>query len=274
MRERIFFRKRKIMFRKGASILPSLFTLGNMLLGYMAIISAIKGNFEHSVNFCLAAGILDMFDGRIARMTGTTSEFGKELDSLADFLSFGIAPALILYFWGFSELGRFGWLFAFLLPLGGGIRLARFNVQSQVIDKRFFVGLPIPAAAAAAIFPLYFLDTGFLERVKSYSYTVAISIKSATLIYVVLIAFFMVSTIKYRSFKEFDMRKRKPAPFFFFLMIFIIIVVIYPQGVLLSLAVVYMFSGPISLLIERVFKKPLERTKTEEETKDEKKVYN
>lgn len=269
MRERIFLRKRKVMFRRGASILPSLFTLGNMLLGYMAVIAAIKGHFEHSVNFCLAAGILDMVDGRIARMTGTSSEFGKELDSLADFLSFGIAPALILYFWGFSELGRFGWLFAFLLPLGGAIRLARFNVQAQVVDKRFFVGLPIPAAAAAALFPLYFLDSDFLERLKSYSHNAALAIKGATLAYVIIIAFFMVSTIKYRSFKDLDIGKRKPAPFFFFLMIFIIIIVIFPQGVLLSLAVAYLFSGPFVFLIEKISKKFTRKKEKNEETIDE-----
>lgn len=268
MKERDFVRKRKIMFRRGASILPSLFTLGNMLLGYMAVISAIKGNFEHSVNLCLAAGILDMLDGRIARMTGTSSEFGKELDSLSDFLSFGIAPALILYFWGFSELGKFGWLFAFLLPLAGGIRLARFNVQAQVVDKRFFVGLPIPAAAAAALFPLYFLDADFLERVKSLSHNGALAIKTVALAYVILIAFMMVSTVKYRSFKDFDMAKRKPAPFFFFLMIFIIIIVLYPQGVLLSIALAYLFSGPFSLLAEKIFRKSHKKELKQEEIKN------
>lgn len=268
MKEKEFNRKKKIMFRRGASILPSLFTLGNMLLGYMAVISATKGNFEHSVNLCLAAGILDMLDGRIARMTGTSSIFGKELDSLSDFLSFGIAPALILYFWGFSELGKFGWLFAFLLPLAGGIRLARFNVQAQVVDKKFFVGLPTPAAAAAAIFPLYFIDSNSLEKIKSFSHNVALGIKTAALAYVIFIAFLMVSTVKYRSFKDFDMSKRKPAPFFFFLMIFIIIIVLYPQGVLLSIAVGYLFSGPISLLIEKIFRKSPQKELKQEEKKD------
>ncbi|MCX7829663.1 MAG: CDP-diacylglycerol--serine O-phosphatidyltransferase [Acidobacteria bacterium] len=255
MKDRLIFKNKKIMFRRGASILPSLFTLANMLLGYMAVISAIKGNFEHSVNLCLVAGILDMLDGRIARMTGTSSEFGKELDSLADFLSFGIAPALILYFWGFSELGKFGWLFAFLLPLAGAIRLARFNVQAQIVDKRFFVGLPIPAAAAAALFPLYFLDADFLAKIKSFSHFVFLAIKTSALAYVILIAFMMVSTVKYRSFKDLDISKRKPAPFFFFLMIFIIIIVLYPQGVLLSIAVAYLLSGPFSLFVEKIFRK-------------------
>lgn len=246
------------MFKRGASILPSIFTLFNMLLGYMAIISATKGNFENSVNFFLVAGILDLLDGRIARMTGTSSEFGKELDSLADFLSFGVAPALILYFWGFAELGKFGWLFVFLLPVAGAIRLARFNVQTQIVDKRFFVGLPIPAAAASALFPLYFIDNEFFQTVKSYySHQAILIIKAIALIYVVVIAFLMVSTIKYRSFKDFDIKKRKPAPFFFFLMIFIVVIVLHPQAVLLLLSLIYLFSGPMFVIYERMFKKSI-----------------
>jgi len=252
MNQRFSFKRQQIQLRRGASILPSLFTLGNMFLGYYAIIFAIKGNFEAAVDMCLIAGILDMVDGRIARMTGTTSDFGKELDSLADFLSFGIAPALILYFWGFSELGRFGWLFAFLLPLGGAIRLARFNIQTQATDKRFFVGLPIPSAAAAVLFPLYFLDADFLEKVRANSHVLLISLKTLTLMYVVVVAFLMVSRIKYRSFKELDVRKRKPAPFFFFLALFIILIILRYQMMFLIIALVFMVSGPVSYLFEKV----------------------
>lgn len=256
--KRRFFRNQKVMFKRGASILPSIFTLFNMLLGYMAIIFATKGNFENSVNLCLVAGILDLLDGRIARMTGTSSEFGKELDSLADFLSFGIAPALILYYWGFSELGKFGWLFVFLLPVAGAIRLARFNIQTQIVDKHFFVGLPIPAAAASALFPLYFLDNEFLQKIKSdYSHQAILGIKAIALIYVVVIAFLMVSTIKYRSFKDFDIKRRKPAPFFFFLMFFIVVIVLHPQAVLLILSLIYLFSGPVFVIYERLFKKSI-----------------
>lgn len=254
MSHRFSLRRKQIQLRRGVSILPSLFTLGNMFLGYYGIMFAIKGNFEAAVDMCLLAGILDMVDGRIARMTGTTSDFGKELDSLADFLSFGIAPVLILYFWGFSELGKFGWLFAFLLPLGGAIRLARFNIQGQVMDKRYFVGLPIPAAAAAALFPLYYLDAAFLEKIRANSHVLLISLKTITLAYVVLVAFLMVSKIKYRSFKELDMRKRMPAPFLFFLAVFVILVILRYQLIFLIIALVFMASGPLSYLLEKLRK--------------------
>lgn len=245
-------RKKKVMFRRGASILPSVFTLLNMFFGYLAILYAIKGNIEHSVNLVLLAGIIDLLDGRIARMTGTSSEFGKELDSLSDFLSFGIAPALILYFWGFSGIGRFGSFLVFLLPLAGGIRLARFNILTSVVDKRYFVGLPIPSAAAAALLPLYFLDKTFLENIKAYSHSTLVTIKFVCLFYVVLIAFLMVSTIKYRSFKDFDIKQRKPAPFFFFLMFFFILILLWPFTMLLIMAEIYLFSGPMSYLYERL----------------------
>jgi CDP-diacylglycerol---serine O-phosphatidyltransferase len=268
MARKFELKHKKIPFRRGASILPSLFTLGNMFLGYYAIILAYKGNFENAVDMVLLAGILDMMDGRIARMTGTTSEFGKELDSLADFLSFGIAPALILYFWGFSELGRFGWLFVFLLPFAGAIRLARFNIQAQVMDKRFFVGLPIPAAAAASLFPLYYLDADFLKMIRDSSHTLLISVKTTALLYVVLVAFFMVSRIKYRSFKELDVRQRMPYPFFFFVALFVVAIVLRYQLVLLIIALVYLLSGPISYLIDKLQKSPHPQTPPAEEKSD------
>jgi CDP-diacylglycerol--serine O-phosphatidyltransferase len=250
--DRKALRKRKIMFKRGASILPSLFTLGNMFCGYVAVISAIKGNIEHSINFLLLALILDSLDGRIARMTGTSSDFGKELDSLADFLSFGVAPALILYFWGFAELDKFGWLLVFLLPLAAGIRLARFNIQTPIVDKRYFVGLPTPAATAAALFPLYFLDKDLLEKVRSDSHTMLLIIKFSALFYVVLIAFAMVSKVRYRSFKDLDFRQRKPAPFFFFVMFFVLLFFLWPEAMLLIIAVTYLLSGQVSYLYEKI----------------------
>lgn len=244
--------KRKIMFKRGASILPSLFTLANMFFGYLSIIYSIKGRYEESVNFVLFAAILDALDGRIARITKTTSEFGKELDSLADFLSFGVAPALVLYFWGFSELGRFGFVLVFLLPLAGAIRLARFNVQSQVVDKRYFVGLPIPAGACSALFPLYYLGDVDVTQILNSSGSLMYIIKSFSLFYIVLISFLMVSTIKYRSFKEFDIRERRPFYFFFFMTFFILLIILHPQFMLLILSVLYLFSGPAQFFYEKL----------------------
>ena len=202
-------------------------------------------------------------------MTGTSSDFGKELDSLSDFLSFGIAPALILYFWGFSELERFGWLLVFLLPVAGAIRLARFNIQTQVMDKRYFVGLPIPAGAAASIFPLYFMDADFLEKMRSSSHHVLLAVKTAALVYVVMIAFLMVSTVKYRSFKEFDVRSRRPSSFFFFLVFILVLIIVWRELVLLIFAVAYMVSGPFSFAIEKLRKAGPPKEALEEKLTDE-----
>src|SRR6186713_1946863 len=135
-------------FRRGAAILPSLFTIGNLFLGFWAMVRTIHGQYAEAAPLIFWAILLDVLDGRIARMTGTTSEFGAELDSLADVVSFGVAPALLAYSWGFSTLPRVGWLVAFLFVVCGALRLARFNVQKSSVDGRYFVGLPIPAAAA------------------------------------------------------------------------------------------------------------------------------
>jgi len=233
-----------VPLQRGVAILPSLFTLANMLAGYYAIIAAVKGDFDLAVTMVVIAGILDSLDGRIARMTGTTSEFGKELDSLSDFLSFGIAPALILYHWGFGELGRWGWLLAFLLPVGGALRLARFNIQSKSGDKRFFVGLPIPAAAAAAVLPLYYMPDAQEE--------LTLWLKRASVLYVVTLAFLMVSQIKYRSFKDLDVKERRPYQMVFILAILLVLVLMNHRAVLLAMALVYASSGPLGWVWDRL----------------------
>ena len=261
-----------ITFRRGVAILPSLFTVANMFCGYYAIILAFKHQFEWAATMIVISGILDSLDGRIARMTGSTSDFGKELDSLVDFLSFGVAPALILYHWGFKDLGRTGWLFAFLLPVAGAMRLARFNVQAGKVDKRYFVGLPIPAAAAAAVMPLYFLaglpDTHVMQALKaggafdtakaqalSDALFYAEVLRIAALVYVVLLAWLMVSRIKYRSFKELDLRVRRPSALIFLVALVIILVALNPPAVFLAMAVTYAASGPVGWLWGRIFRR-------------------
>src|SRR5437667_5372124 len=143
-------------FRRGAAILPSLFTTGNLFLGFWAIVKTLHGEYEEAAPLIGWAIVLDMLDGRIARLTGTASEFGGELDSLADVISFGVAPALLVYCWAFASVPRAGWLAAFLFVTCGALRLARFNVQRHVVDGRWFVGLPIPAAAAQIAATIHF----------------------------------------------------------------------------------------------------------------------
>ena len=236
--------KRPVPLKRGIAILPSLFTVANMLAGYYAIIAATRRDFDLAVTMVVIAGILDSLDGRIARMTGTTSEFGKELDSLSDFLSFGIAPAMVLFHWGLGDLNRWGWLLAFLLPVGGALRLARFNVQSNIADKRYFVGLPIPAAAAAAVLPLYYLQDG--------QGGLPLWLKRAAVVYVVTLACLMVSLFKYRSFKDLDVKERRPPVMVFILAAVLVLVLMNYRAVLLGIAVVYAASGPTGWVWDRL----------------------
>src|SRR5919112_2038975 len=143
-------------FRRGVYLLPSLLTLGNMFCGYACIVYAMRGEFETAAPFIGFAIVLDMLDGRIARLTGATSDFGIEFDSLADVISFGVAPSILAFAWGLHPLGRLGWAAAFIFAAAAAVRLARFNIQTGAAhDKRYFVGIPSPAAAgvpAATVF--------------------------------------------------------------------------------------------------------------------------
>src|SRR5438132_9122207 len=157
--------------RRGVYILPTLFTLGNMFCGYACIVFAMRGEFETAAPFIGFAVVLDVLDGRIARMTGSASEFGVEFDSLADVISFGIAPAILSFSWGLQPLGRLGWLAGLLFLTAAAMRLARFNIQSHMGgDKRYFVGMPSPAAAgitAATVF-------AFPDRLTDYRATLLV----------------------------------------------------------------------------------------------------
>src|SRR5262245_21796148 len=143
-------------FRRGVYLLPSLMTLGNMFCGYACVIYAMRGEFETAAPFIGFAIVLDLLDGRIARMTGTASDFGVQFDSLADVISFGVAPAVLAFSWGLSSLGRLGWAACFLFVTAAAMRLARFNIQSASGgDKRYFVGMPSPAAAGVPAATVY-----------------------------------------------------------------------------------------------------------------------
>jgi CDP-diacylglycerol--serine O-phosphatidyltransferase len=224
--------------RRGASILPSLFTTGNLFLGYWAIIKALNGQLEAAAPLIGWAILLDALDGRIARLTGTTSEFGGELDSLADVISFGVAPALLAFMWGLGDVARVGWLASFLFLMCGTLRLARFNVQRHAVDGRYFVGLPIPAAAAQVASVVYFLPGGGGDRLGVVFATVG----------VVVLAFLMVSTFRYHSFKGVDLRQRRSYITVLGIAILFLLVALDPQAVLLGITVLYTLSGPIGYL--------------------------
>jgi CDP-diacylglycerol--serine O-phosphatidyltransferase len=221
-------------FRRGAAILPSLFTTGNLFLGFWAIIKTLEGRFVEAAPLIGGAIVLDMLDGRIARLTGTSSEFGGELDSLADVISFGVAPALLAYRWSFGAIPRVGWLAAFFFLVCGTLRLARFNVQRHT-DSRYFVGLPIPAAAGQVATLAFFAPEPVAERPYAFALVALVG----------LLGLLMVSTVRYRSFKSVDLRQRRSYVNVLGIVLLFLLVAVRPEISLLAAATGYTLSGPI-----------------------------
>lgn len=223
-------------FRRGASILPSLFTTGNLFLGFWAVIRSLHGEYAEAALLIGGAIVLDMLDGRIARLTGTTSEFGGELDSLADAISFGVAPAVLAYQWAFSTVPRAGWLASFLFMACGVIRLARFNVQRHAVDGRYFVGLPIPAAAGQLATIVYFRPFALVTRGGA---MVVVAL-------LICLAFLMVSTLRYWSFKNLDLRARRSYINVLFIAMTFALIALYREFSLLTIATLYSLSAPVA----------------------------
>ncbi len=226
--------------RRGVALLPSLFTLANLFCGWSCVVYAMRGELETAAPFIGVAMALDMLDGRIARMTGTASEFGVQLDSLADIISFGMAPAVLAYAWGLAPLGRLGWAAGFLFVTGAALRLARFNIQKNT-DKRYFVGLASPAAAAIVASTVFYYPYGLHNRPEAL----------LGVVLVVVPALLMVSTIRFRSFKTIDMAARRGYQILIALAAFIALVVTFPHEVLLLMAYAYLASGFIDLAVHK-----------------------
>src|SRR5688572_16525362 len=186
-------------FRRGVYVIPSMFTIANLFCGYACIVYAMRGEFDIAAPFIGFAMVLDMLDGRIARMTGASSDFGVELDSLADVVSFGMAPAILSFTWGLQPLGRWGWAIGFVFVAAAALRLARFNVQAGSVDKRYFVGMPSPAAASMPAATVFAYPYGFTTN------TEALPVIAMVLVPALL----MVSTVRFRSFKDFDLNARR-----------------------------------------------------------------
>ncbi len=181
-------------------ILPNLFTTGNMFFGFLSMIQSLDGNFTMAAYAIVIAAVFDLLDGRVARLTQATSKFGMEYDSLSDLVSFGVAPAFLLYLWALKPFGRIGWLTSFMFMACGALRLARFNVQAASIEKKYFQGLPIPMAAGIVATSVTAMTSAQMDPQKN------VFILAMTL----LLSFVMVSNFRYRSFKEFDLKHRKP----------------------------------------------------------------
>jgi CDP-diacylglycerol---serine O-phosphatidyltransferase len=227
---------------RGIYLLPNLFTTGAMFSGFYAITSAINQHFEAAAVAMFIAMILDGLDGRVARMTNTQSEFGVQYDSLSDMVSFGVAPGLVMYLWAFGSLGKVGLFAAFVHTAGGALRLARFNTQVETADKRYFQGLPSPAAAA--------ILAGFLWMSLEYGYDVE-SIKYLVLLLTVCTGLLMVSNFRYSSFKEIDFKGKVPFIVAIAVMLGFAFIMAQPQTMLFVLFMAYAISGPVVTLVMR-----------------------
>jgi CDP-diacylglycerol---serine O-phosphatidyltransferase len=225
---------------RGIYILPNLITTASLFAGFYAIIEAIHGNFEIAALGVLISLILDGLDGRIARMTHSSSNFGVQYDSLADLVAFGVAPALIVYFWALQPYGRYGWVAAFLFVVCGALRLARFNVQIGDIDPKYFNGLPIPAAAtmvSTAILMYYELGEWAPTR------------HGLILFMIYVLSFLMVSNVKYYSFKKFELFQRKPFPVLVAVVLLFLVIAIEPKIMSCLAMAAYVISGPVLTLV-------------------------
>jgi CDP-diacylglycerol--serine O-phosphatidyltransferase len=222
--------------RKGIYILPNLFTTAALFAGFYAIVQAMNGQFEYAPAAIFIAMIMDGLDGRVARWTHTESDFGAEYDSLSDMVSFGLAPALVIYEWALSGLGKLGWLVAFLYAAAAALRLARFNVQVGSVDKRYFVGLPSPSAAALVVGLVWVLHSyGVPGKEMSF----------LALGFTLFAAVAMVSNIRYFSFKQFNVKERAPFVAVLAVVLVFVLISLDPPQVLFLIFFGYGLSGPL-----------------------------
>jgi CDP-diacylglycerol--serine O-phosphatidyltransferase len=228
---------------RGVYLLPNLFTTAALFCGFYAIIASIHGKFEHAAVAIFAAMVFDGLDGRIARLTNTTSAFGVQYDSLSDMVSFGVAPALVSFNWALSLLGKVGWSIAFLYATCAALRLARFNTQVDTADKNYFTGLASPAAAA--------IIAGMVWVGADNEIAMTWILAIAVCIIVCLAALLMVSNIKYYSFKGIDFKARVPFIVILALVLVVTLVHIDPPKVLLAIMAFYALSGPVMHVYRR-----------------------
>jgi CDP-diacylglycerol---serine O-phosphatidyltransferase len=250
---------RPTRLRRGIYLLPTLFTIGNLFCGFYGLVLTFRSEFEFASLLVIAAGILDGLDGRIARLTGTSSPFGNEFDSLADIVSFGVAPALLAYHWALIPLGRAGWLVAFLFVVCAAMRLARFNIQSSSSDKRYFAGLPSPMAGGSVACLSYALPALQPQR------WVAVAI--ATL--VTTLGLLMVSRFRYPSFKGLRLRSRRSYLYVLPIAATLVGIAVAPAPVMLGVAGLYLISAPAAYLWAALHPRSIPREHPSESVADE-----
>ena len=229
----------KKVVRRGVYLLPNLFTTAALFAGFYAIISGMHGKFEAAAIAIFVAMLLDGLDGRVARMTHTQSAFGAEYDSLSDMVSFGVAPALVMFSWSLSTLGKFGWAAAFVYVAGAALRLARFNTQVESTDKRYFTGLASPSAAAVLAGMVWVCyDEGLVGGQLSRNLAVLSAIVT------IAVGTLMITNVQYRSFKDFDYKGRVPFIVILAVVFVFVVVTIDPPRILLFGFLLYAISGP------------------------------
>jgi len=216
-------------------VLPNLMTTGNLFFGFFAIIQALKSNFLYGAYAIVAAAVFDLLDGRLARLTRSTSKFGAEYDSLCDLVSFGVAPAIMLYQWALMPFGRLGWIACFLFATCGALRLARFNVQAGIVEKNYFQGLPIPMAAGIVASSILAVQDLEMEA----------SGNVGLLVMTILLALVMVSNFRYRSFKDLDLKERLPFRYLLLGVGVITVVALRPEVMLFVLFFGYAVLGAV-----------------------------
>ena len=241
--------------KKGIFILPSLLTLSSIFMAFYAIIASIKGDFFLAGALILGAGFFDGIDGKVARLTKTTTRFGLELDSLADVISFGVAPAILVYNWALAPMAQIGWVSAFVYVACGALRLARFNVQSGNIDPKRFNGLPIPAAAAMLATTVL-----FCHKIDIQPDSLGLTI----LIAVVVLSFLMVSSIKFNAFKDLTMVKEKPFASTVGFVLLLALVAVAPLIVPFLLCFAYVVSGPLTACVSLIRSRSSKKRMTED----------
>lgn len=225
--------------KRGVYILPNLFTSGSLFCGFYALIAAFNGKYLYAAVAIAIAFVFDGVDGKVARLTKTTSRFGVEYDSLSDLVAFGVAPAILVFSWALRGYGKWGWLAAFLYVACGALRLARFNVQVDTMEPRHFRGLPIPAAAGL-ITATFLLSYRLGVRGEAHNLFI--------LLLIFLLAFLMVSNIRYPSLKDLELLKRKPFNTLVAMILTIVVVVAEPAITLFIFALLYLLMGPLNVV--------------------------
>src|SRR5690349_6353913 len=251
--------------RKGIYILPNLFTLAALFGGFYAIVMAMNGRFENAAIGVFCAMVLDSLDGRVARMTNTQSAFGEQMDSLSDMVSFGAAPALIVYEWALKGLGKAGWIAAFVYCACAALRLARFNTNITVVDKRYFQGLPSPAAAALVTGFIWIMDdAGFREGVRDIPWLVW-----TTFGITLYAGLTMVTNVPFYSFKDVSFKRSVPFIVIVAIALFIALINIHPPMVLFGVFCAYGLSGYAVYAYRKMKGKPVSVIATSTDEPDE-----